>query len=113
MMAIGFVVNMYQRASISLNRIYEILSTPSADASQRILLKPSISMNKITFKNLNYSYPEQSKSKILTNFSITIKKGENIIFIHTGGTAGINGPVHRKLMEEDLKDGLIIKKPAK
>jgi 1-aminocyclopropane-1-carboxylate deaminase/D-cysteine desulfhydrase-like pyridoxal-dependent ACC family enzyme len=42
-----------------------------------------------------------------------IKKGENIIFIHTGGTAGINGPVHRKLMEEDLKDGLIIKKPAK
>ena len=42
-----------------------------------------------------------------------IKQGENIIFIHTGGTAGINGPVHRKLMEEDLKDGIIIKKPAK
>lgn len=42
-----------------------------------------------------------------------IKKGENIIFIHTGGTAGINGPVHRKLMEEELKGNLIIKQPAK
>jgi len=42
-----------------------------------------------------------------------IKKGENIIFIHTGGTAGINGPVHRKYIEEDLKEKLIIKKPAK
>jgi len=42
-----------------------------------------------------------------------IKKGENIIFIHTGGIAGINGPVHRKAMEEELKDGIIIKKPNK
>lgn len=42
-----------------------------------------------------------------------IKKGQTIIFIHTGGTAGINGPVHRQLMEDDLKDGLVIKKPAK
>ncbi|MCK5848817.1 MAG: ABC transporter ATP-binding protein [Caldisericia bacterium] len=83
MMAIGFVVNMYQRASISINRIYEILATPSADASQRILLKPTILFNKITFKNLTYSYPEQSTSKVLTNFSITINKGENI---------GITGP---------------------
>jgi ATP-binding cassette subfamily B protein len=83
MMAIGFVVNMYQRASISINRIYEILSTPSADASQRILLKPSISMNRITFKNIDFSYPEQSNAKILTNFSLTINKGENI---------GITGP---------------------
>ncbi len=42
-----------------------------------------------------------------------IKKGENIIFIHTGGVPAINGPVHRKAMEEELMDGLIIKTPEK
>ncbi len=42
-----------------------------------------------------------------------IKKGENIIFIHTGGTAGINGPTHRSAMEAELKEDIIIKKPAK
>ncbi len=41
-----------------------------------------------------------------------IRQGENIVFLHTGGTAGINGPVHRIHMEEELKDGIIIKKPA-
>ncbi|NMA93495.1 MAG: D-cysteine desulfhydrase family protein [Clostridiales bacterium] len=42
-----------------------------------------------------------------------IKEGENIIFIHTGGVPGINGPVHRQAMEEELMDGLIIKKPER
>lgn len=42
-----------------------------------------------------------------------IKPGENIIFIHTGGVAGINGPAHRPLMQEELMDGIIVKAPAK
>ncbi|MCQ2561535.1 MAG: D-cysteine desulfhydrase family protein [Clostridia bacterium] len=42
-----------------------------------------------------------------------IKPGENIIFVHTGGVAGINGPAHRPLMQEELMDGMIIKAPAK
>ncbi|MBR3719938.1 MAG: pyridoxal-phosphate dependent enzyme [Firmicutes bacterium] len=42
-----------------------------------------------------------------------IAQGENILFIHTGGVAGINGPAHRPLMEEELMDGMIIKAPAK
>lgn len=35
-----------------------------------------------------------------------IKKGEKIIFIHTGGFPGIYTPHHRKAFEEELKDGV-------
>ncbi|HPX70515.1 MAG TPA: pyridoxal-phosphate dependent enzyme [Bacillota bacterium] len=37
-----------------------------------------------------------------------IEQGETIIFIHTGGVPGINGPIHRKPMEEELMDGVSI-----
>jgi ATP-binding cassette subfamily B protein len=83
MMAVGFVVNMYQRASISLARIQEILTTPSADASQRILLKPALSMDTISIQNLTYSYPLQNKEHAIQNLSLQLHKGESI---------GITGP---------------------
>lgn len=35
-----------------------------------------------------------------------IKKGETVVFLHTGGQPGINGPVHRSAMEEELMDGI-------
>ena len=37
-----------------------------------------------------------------------IKQGEKIIFIHTGGTPGINTPSHRREMEKELIDGITI-----
>lgn len=42
-----------------------------------------------------------------------VAPGENVIFLHSGGTAAINGPIHRIPMEEELMDGILIKKPAK
>ena len=35
-----------------------------------------------------------------------IRKGERIIFIHTGGVPGINGPIHRIPMEKELEAGV-------
>ncbi len=37
-----------------------------------------------------------------------IKKGETVIFLHTGGQPGLNGPNHRKAMEAELMDGIHI-----
>ena len=37
-----------------------------------------------------------------------IKKGETVIFIHTGGMPGINTPAHRKEFEKELIDGVTI-----
>lgn len=35
-----------------------------------------------------------------------IVKGETVIFLHTGGQPGLNGPNHRKAMESELLDGI-------
>ncbi|NLD19248.1 MAG: D-cysteine desulfhydrase family protein [Clostridiales bacterium] len=37
-----------------------------------------------------------------------IKKGEKIIFIHTGGMPGLNTPHHRRAFEEELMDGVTV-----
>ena len=83
MMAVGFVVNMYQRASISLTRIQEILTTPSADAAQRIRINPHLDANSIEFKNCTYAYPNQNKENAIQDFSLQIHKGQSL---------GITGP---------------------
>ncbi len=75
MMAFGFVVNLYQRANISMKRIEEILQTPSAFALQKIKLKPSIEVHNICFKNLTFSYPETQKT-VLKNISLNVNKNE-------------------------------------
>ena len=35
-----------------------------------------------------------------------IKKGETVIFLHTGGTPGLNTPCHRAEFESELRDGI-------
>lgn len=35
-----------------------------------------------------------------------IAKGETVIFLHTGGQPGLNGPNHRQAMESELLDGI-------
>lgn len=35
-----------------------------------------------------------------------IAKGETVIFLHTGGQPGLNGPNHRQAMEAELLDGI-------
>ena len=37
-----------------------------------------------------------------------IAPGSNVIFFHTGGIPGINGPVHRKEFEKELRSGLTL-----
>lgn len=37
-----------------------------------------------------------------------IPAGSNVVFFHTGGTSGINGPVHRAEFERELKNGLTL-----
>lgn len=83
MMAFGFVVNLYQRSSISLKRIEEILASPSADALQKLKLKPDFISPSINIKNLNFTYPE-SKKAIIKELNLEISNGQ--ILAITGPT---------------------------
>jgi ATP-binding cassette, subfamily B, multidrug efflux pump len=82
MMAFGFVVNLYQRANISLKRIEEILNTPSTDALQKIRLTPTLKATELKFSKLSYTYPESPKA-ILRDLTLDIQQGQII---------GITGP---------------------
>ena len=42
----------------------------------------------------------------LVDISFTIKQGETVIFLHSGGQPGLNTPHHRKAFEAELMDGV-------
>jgi ATP-binding cassette subfamily B multidrug efflux pump len=83
MMAFGFVVNMLQRASISMNRIDEIMTIPSIMESQKVIIEPDLRSHQINMKNLSYTYPDDSRKEILSHLNLLINQGEVI---------GITGP---------------------
>ena len=83
MMAFGFVVNMLQRASISMNRIDEIMLIPSIQDTQKVSLTPDLPEHSIVVKNLNYAYPGESSQGVLSHLGLSIGQGEVI---------GITGP---------------------
>lgn len=73
MMAFGFVVNMYQRALISSNRIDEIMYIPTVKKSQKISLTPLIENIRITIDHLDYTYPDVENSRqVLQNIHLSI-----------------------------------------
>jgi len=41
-----------------------------------------------------------------------LRKGETVIFVHTGGMPGINTPFHRAEFERELKNGVKIIKSS-
>jgi ATP-binding cassette subfamily B protein len=77
MMAFGFVVNLYQRSSISLKRIEEILASPSADALQKIRIRPAFTSHKLSINKLSFTYPETKKA-IITNLNLEVPNGQII-----------------------------------
>jgi ATP-binding cassette subfamily B multidrug efflux pump len=83
MMAFGFVVNMLQRASISMGRIDEIMTIPSIIDTQLINKEPDLLTHQITIKNLSYAYPDETTKNILSHLDLSIGQSEVI---------GITGP---------------------
>ncbi len=73
MMAFGFVVNMYQRALISSNRIDEIMYIPTVKKSQKLSLTPQLEKIQLEIKHLDYTYPDVENSRqVLQNISLKI-----------------------------------------
>ncbi|MEW6709990.1 MAG: ABC transporter ATP-binding protein [Candidatus Riflebacteria bacterium] len=82
MMAIGWVINLYQRAMASLERCLQILIEPPADEHKR---KPPVNFENLGLEveNLCFCYPNNEKPA-LKNVSFSLPQGK---------TLGITGPV--------------------
>ncbi len=89
MMALGWVVNLFQRGSAAMSRINKILDTApeisdnkqTISAASLIKLKPF--KGEIEFRNLSFSYNDK-RPQVLKEINLTLKAGSSL---------GIVGPV--------------------
>lgn len=83
LIALGYVVNLYQRGTASLKRFNEILETvPTIKDTPEAHEQPSIK-GKIEFKNLTFGY---NGKPVLKNIDLKIEKGKTVAFVGKTGS---------------------------
>jgi len=80
LIAIGWVVSLYQRGTVSLDRINQILHTTSDIPSGRAA--PESVRGKVEFRNLSFAYDE---IPVLNDLSLTVEPGQTL------GIVGLTG----------------------
>jgi len=85
LIALGYVVNLYQRGTASLKRMNSILAVQPAIAdSPETKLNPPIA-GQIEFRNLNFSY-HQNDEPVLRDINLTIPAGQIVAFVGRTGS---------------------------
>lgn len=80
----GPVIDSYQRALASLNRIQDILNLPIYDITQGKEIIPSEVSGAITFENINFKYPEGPE--IFKDLSFNIPSKKTVAFVGPSGS---------------------------
>ncbi|NCB37694.1 MAG: ABC transporter ATP-binding protein [Erysipelotrichia bacterium] len=83
MMAIGWIINLYQRSMASMERCQQILREPAAADTNEGDISAQPSSHALRVKDLNFCYPG-THQKSVTNISFELGEGQ---------TLGITGPV--------------------
>ncbi|MFN2514611.1 MAG: ABC transporter ATP-binding protein [Pyrinomonadaceae bacterium] len=85
LIALGYVVNLYQRGTASLKRMNAILAIePSIGDSPDVKPKPPIS-GEIEFRNLTFSY-HQNNEPVLRDIDLVIPAGRTVAFVGRTGS---------------------------
>ena len=103
--AIGWTASMTQRAAASQKRINEFLQTPASISVPAIPLRPALD-KKITFANINFTYPHTGIHAI-KNFCLEINPGEKIAVIGKTGS-GKSTIAQLLLRMYDVDNGIIL-----
>ena len=83
LIALGYVVNLYQRGTASLKRFNAILETiPTIKDDKDVEKQPKIK-GKIEFRNLTFAYEEKP---VLKNINLTIEPGKTVAFVGKTGS---------------------------
>lgn len=83
LIALGYVVNLYQRGTASLKRFNAILDAePAIKDDQAVTPQPQIK-GKIEFRGLNFSYNGKS---VLKNIDLEIEAGRTVAFVGKTGS---------------------------
>jgi ATP-binding cassette subfamily B protein len=85
LIALGYVVNLYQRGTASLKRMNSILAVQPAIAdSSEVTPKPPIA-GEIEFRNLNFGYHPIGEP-VLLNINLTVPAGQIVAFVGRTGS---------------------------
>lgn len=85
LIALGYVVNLYQRGTASLKRMNAIFSVqPTILDDQQVRAQPPI-QGRIEFRDLTFRF-RQNEEPVLQNISLTIQPGESVAFVGRTGS---------------------------
>jgi ATP-binding cassette subfamily B protein len=85
LIALGYVVNLYQRGTASLKRLNAIFKIKPAIADTKdVRTQPPIK-GKIEFRNLTFSYA-RSEEPVLQEINLTIQEGQTVAFVGRTGS---------------------------
>jgi ATP-binding cassette subfamily B protein len=84
MVALGWVVGMFQRGAASFRRLLEILDQPRAIESRPGALAPHRCRGELEFRALTFAYPDAERTA-LREVSFTVPAGQTVALVgHTG-----------------------------
>jgi ATP-binding cassette subfamily B multidrug efflux pump len=113
LIALGYVVNLYQRGTASLKRLNAIFSIQPAIADLPKVQSQPIIKGRIEFKDLTFRY-KRSEEPVLENINLTIEEGQTVAFVgRTGsGKSTLTNLISRLLEAPDntvFIDGIQVK----
>lgn len=85
LIALGYVVNLYQRGTASLKRLNAILRIEPSIADERATVEQPPIKGKIEFRNLTFRY-HATDEPVLENLSLTIPEGHTVAFVGRTGS---------------------------
>jgi len=85
LIALGYVVNLYQRGTASLKRLNAIFQIKPAIADKKNTEAQPPIKGKIEFRNLTFSYTRTS-DPVLQDISLTIDEGQTVAFVGRTGS---------------------------
>ncbi len=83
LIALGYVVNLYQRGTASLKRFNKILETVPTIRNEDNIEEQSTIKGEIEFRNLNFAY---NGKPVLQNINLKIKQGETVALVGKTGS---------------------------
>ena len=85
MIALGWVVNLFQRGAASMGRLNRILDREPAIRAPVPLPEPTLIRGEVTFRNVSFRYPGTNRD-VLQDISFTARPGETIAVVGATGS---------------------------
>ncbi len=81
----GFIVNLFQRAAVASDRLFEVLDLPPEIEDVPTGGAPARIEGEISIENLSYTYPGSSQA-VLEDINLNIRRGETVAIMGRVGT---------------------------